>query len=80
MISDSERAYLVDLVMDSPNGSGINPDELQEMYGISREDADAVLDAVLLYEELLYGYYADIKKSYESKRHSGRKRNAEREI
>ena len=86
MISDSERAYLADLVMlqienDSSNSSYIiYPDELQETYGLSREDADAVLDAVLLYEELLYGYYADIKKSYESKRHSGRKRNAEREI
>lgn len=80
MISDEERAYLVDLVMDSPNGSCTNPDELQEMYGISREDADAVLDAVFLYEEVLYGYSADIRKSYERKTHSGRKRNTEREI
>lgn len=86
MISDSERAYLADLVMlqienDSSNSSYIiYPDELQETYGLSREDADAVLDAVLLYEEVLYGYSADIRKSYERKTHSGRKRNTERGI
>lgn len=55
MISDSERAYLADLVMlqienDSSNSSYIiYPDELQETYGLSREDADAVLDDVLLF-------------------------------
>lgn len=65
MISDSEKAYLADLVMlqienDSSNSSYIiYPDELQETYGISREDADAVLDEVLRYEEILDGYIGD---------------------
>ena len=65
MISDSERAYLADLVMlqienDSSNSSYIiYPDELQETYGLSREDADAVLDDVLRYEEILDGYIGD---------------------
>lgn len=65
MISDSERAYLADLVMlqienDSSNSSYIiYPDELQGTYGISREEANAVLDEVLRYEEILDGYIGD---------------------
>ena len=70
MISDSERAYLADLVMlqienDSSNSSYIiYPDELQETYGLSREDADAVLDDVLRYEEILDGYIGDDGELY----------------
>lgn len=65
MISDSEKAYLADLVMlqienDSSNSSYIiYPDELQGTYGISREEANAVLDEVLRYEEILDGYIGD---------------------